>query len=95
MSDDQPPDAKEPYLEDVLADALGPFGALLPPEERRALEQALRDAATDDPTLSALHSAARPRAVLQRSAEELVDAKAGAPGKDQAVAPLRRKGSAA
>ncbi len=94
--------ANDPYLEDVIAGAIGPLAALLPAEELEALRRSLRAAASGDPELSALYQAARPRAVPARSGDEPAgdepaDAEQPEPAPNEAnVTPLRRKkGSAA
>lgn len=89
---DEQPAQDDPYLEDVIEDAIGPLADLLPPDEKEALRRALRDAATDDPALSALYEAARPRSVPSRSGDE--PKVAGAPEESKG-APVRKKGSAA
>jgi len=96
MSDEEE-SPKDPYLEDVIAEAIGPLAALLPAEELEALRRSLRDATSGDPGLSELYQAARPRAIRARSGDEPVDAQ---PSEllevDANVTPLRRKkGSAA
>jgi hypothetical protein len=94
MSDDED-NPKDPYLEDVIAGAIGPLTALLPAEELEALRRSLRDATAGDPGLAALYEAARPRAVPARSGDQPVDAEQPQPAEAN-VTPLRRtKGSAA
>lgn len=86
---------RDPYLEDVFDDALGPLVALLPAREREALRGALRDVVTDDPTLAELYAAARPRQIPQQSGDK--DAHPESQARDEAAAslPARRKGGAA
>lgn len=90
MNDDE----TEPYLEDVINEAIGPAASLLPAEELSALRGALRDAAKDDPELLALYRAARPRAVPV--ATTVAPTESAAPERNAAPpAPLRRKGGGA
>ena len=102
MNERDKPDGKEmdgdPYLEDVLADALGPLAALLPPDELAAMKRALREAATKDPALAALHKAARPRVAPARSGAEdpsTGEEASGDSAGNASVVRLKRRGSAA
>ena len=93
MNDPEDPAGDDPFLEEMIRDAIGPLAALLPPAELAALRKALRDGATDDPALRDLYSAARPRKGRERSGvSDAHPAPEQAPG---AVVPLRRKGGAA
>lgn len=88
-------ESQDPYLEDVIEEAIGPLAALLPPEELEALKRSLRDATTDDPVLSALHDAARPRLARTRSGDEQKGPQTGESDQAASGAPVRKKGSAA
>lgn len=85
----------DPYLEDVLDDAIGPLAGLLPPLEQGWLREALRDAVKDDPTLAELYAAARPRVIPQRSGEEDAHPEAAARDAKAPVVAAKRKGGAA
>ncbi len=93
MNDPEDSAGDDPFLEEVIRDAIGPLAALLPPAELAALRKALRDGATDDPALRDLYSAARPREERKRSGTD--DAHPTPAHAKGAAVPLRRKGGAA
>lgn len=99
MNERDKPDSEEtgddPYLEDVIQDAVGPLAALLPAEELRAMKRALRESAKNDPTLAALHKAARPRIVPARSGDEAATGAEPSREEGARVVPLKKRGSAA
>ena len=85
----------DPYLEDVLDDAMGPLMRLLPAPERERMREALREAVRDDPTLSDLYAAARPRERRPHSGETDAHPELGARDDSAATRPAKRKGGAA
>lgn len=92
MSDD---DESEPYLEEVINDAIGPVAALLPAAELALLRQTLRDAVKDDPDLRSLYRAARPRPVPVATTVAPSEAHAAPEPRAAPAARTRRKGGAA
>jgi hypothetical protein len=70
MSQDQLPDAADPFLEELLDAVLKPH-ASLPPEILAEMRATLRAIAVAHPVGSALVDAARPRKAPERSGDEL------------------------
>ena len=94
MNDD---DAPEPYLERLIDETIGPLAHLFDAEELDVIRRTLRDDVHDDPDLTKLYQAARPRTPPLRSEEQPTDPRAAAGDRAAATPaePRRRKGGAA
>lgn len=93
-------DAREPYLEQLIAEAVAPLSGLLPADHLDAMRRLLRDGVEDDPDLAQLYRAARPRQAQAHTSEQPVGEGLDGAAEDAAqepakVMPLRRSGGAA
>jgi hypothetical protein len=92
MNDEDEPD---PFLERLIDETIGPLARLLDAEDLAILRSLLRDDVKDDPELSKLYRAARPRTPELHSHEERTDPSAADPPEGAEVLPFRRRGGAA
>lgn len=60
MASDDPPD---PFMEEVLANALAPYEGLVPPEVLATMRHLLEDALTTDRLGAELYARAKPRPI--------------------------------
>lgn len=84
---------QDPFLEEILDEAMSPYLGQLPPETLAMMRGVLREEMLADPAALRLLSAARPRAVPKQSGD--VAAAGGAPiaepGRGGRVVPLRKR----
>ncbi len=87
----------DPFLEEMILEAMGPEAALLPAPLRAVLREALIDQVLEDPDLQSLYRAARPRAAPEQSHEQVAQdgAFANEGASKEAAPPLERKEGAA
>jgi hypothetical protein len=94
-------DAREPYLDQLIEEAVAPLSGLFSADHLATLRQVLRDSVEDDPDLAQLYQAARPRQVQARTHEQAIGAETEDPAAQGPVqeppkaAPFRRSGGAA
>ncbi len=85
----------DPFMEEIVDEAMEDYQAMLPAPYLEAMRQVLRDEIREDPAMMELLNAARPRVTPERSSAEekpTVSAGQGAAKKgQQKVVPFRKR----